>query len=390
MIAASVYAYWLVNDPPDAFWITLSVLVVTCPCALGLATPAAVTAATGTLTRRGLLPTRGHALETLARATHVIFDKTGTLTRGRPALRGVVALGNLSREEALRVAARLEAGSEHPLARALTRAAPPGPPAQGVVATPGLGVEGVVDGRRYRLGRPDFVCPPGAIDPARSVAAGLPGITTVVLGDEDGLLARFDLADSLRPDAAETVATLQRLGLEVWLLSGDSEPAVARAAQELGIPLARSRLRPEEKLDAVRRLQAGGAVVAMVGDGVNDAPVLAAASVSIAMGRATELAQASADMVLLSEHLPHVAEGVVMARRMLAIVRENLAWALLYNLVAVPLAAAGLVLPWMAAIGMSASSLLVVVNALRLKRVSRLPVAPAGWEPETVPRPQTP
>lgn len=212
----------------------------------------------------------------------------------------------------------------------------------------------------------------------------------MVLGDSEGLLARFDLADALRPDAAETVAALQRLGLEVWLLSGDAEPAVARTAQELGIEVARGRLRPEEKLETVRHLQARGAVVAMVGDGVNDAPVLAGASVSVAMGRATELAQASADMVLLSEHLPHVAEGVVMARRMLAIVRENLAWALVYNLIAVPLAAAGLVLPWMAAIGMSASSLLVVLNALRLKRIPRLPNAPAGWEPETVPRPQTP
>ncbi len=389
LIAVGVYAFWALHDPPDAFWITLSVLVVTCPCALGLATPAAVTAATGTLTRRGLLPTRGRALETLARATHVIFDKTGTLTRGRPTLRQVVAVGELSRDEVLRIAARLEAGSEHPLAKALTRAVPAGPGADGVVATPGLGVEGLVDGRRYRIGRPDYVALLSGADTA-PVAADSPGATTVVLGDSEGLLARFELADSLRPDAAETVATLQRLGLEVWLLSGDSEPAVVRTAQDLGIPVARGRLRPEDKLEAVRALHAQGAVVVMVGDGVNDAPVLAGASVSVAMGRATELAQASADMVLLSEHLPHVAEGVVMARRMLAIVRENLAWALIYNVIAVPLAAAGLVLPWMAAIGMSASSLLVVLNALRLKRVARLPSAPPGWEPDTLPRPQTP
>ncbi|MCU0934478.1 MAG: cadmium-translocating P-type ATPase [Gammaproteobacteria bacterium] len=390
LIAASVYGYWLVNDPPDAFWIMLSVLVVTCPCALSLATPAAVTAATGTLTRRGLLPTRGHALESLARATHLIFDKTGTLTRGRPALRQVVALGEVGRDDALRIAASLEAGSEHPLARALTRAVAAGPAADGVVATPGLGVEGTVGGRVYRLGRPDFVAQLSGADPRTASIGEVPGSTSVFLGDQARLLARFDLADSLRPDAAETVAALERLGLQVWLLSGDAEPAVARTAQELGIRVARARLRPEDKLAAVRELQAQGAVVAMVGDGVNDAPVLAGASVSVAMGRATELAQASADMVLLSEHLPHLAEGVVMARRMLGIVRENLAWALVYNLIAVPLAAAGLVLPWMAAIGMSASSLLVVLNALRLKRVARLPTVPAGWEPETVPRPQTP
>ena len=195
----------------------------------------------------------------------------------------------------------------------------------------------------------------------------------MALGDERGLLALFELSDSLRPDAALAVAALERLGLEVWLLSGDSEAAVARTARELGIRVARARLRPQDKLDAVRALQATGAVVTMVGDGVNDAPVLAGASVSIAMGRATELAQPSADMVLLSEHLPHVAEGVATARRMLGVIRQNLAWALFYNLVAVPLAAAGLVLPWMAAIGMSFSSLLVVLNALRLKRIVPLP-----------------
>lgn len=170
MIAVGVYAYWVLHDPPDAFWIMLSVLVVTCPCALSLATPAAVTAATGTLTRQGLLPTRGHALETLARATHVIFDKTGTLTRGRPALRQVVALGDLPRDEVLRIAARLETGSEHPLAKALTRAVPAGPSAEEVVATPGLGVEGVVDGRRYRVGRPDYVALLSGADTARVAA----------------------------------------------------------------------------------------------------------------------------------------------------------------------------------------------------------------------------
>ena len=373
LVAAAVYAYWYGHAPEDAFWVTLSVLVVTCPCALGLATPAAVTAASGALTRRGLLPTRGHSLEALARSTHVVFDKTGTLTRGRPELRESTLLREGDPATALRIAAGLEAGSEHPLALALTRAAGGAAVAEAVVATPGLGVEGLVDGRRYRVGRPDYVArlSGGDADPAGSGADA--GTTTVALGDERGLLALFELSDSLRPDAALAVAALERLGLEVWLLSGDSEAAVARTARELGIRVARARLRPQDKLDAVRALQATGAVVTMVGDGVNDAPVLAGASVSIAMGRATELAQASADMVLLSEHLPHVAEGVATARRMLGVIRQNLAWALFYNLVAVPLAAAGLVLPWMAAIGMSFSSLLVVLNALRLKRIVPLP-----------------
>jgi Cu2+-exporting ATPase len=385
VVAAAVYAYWYAHRPEDAFWVTLAVLVVTCPCALSLATPAAVTAATGTLTRRGLLPTRGHALETLARATHIIFDKTGTLTRGRPTLRQVLSYGRLSREEALSVAGALEAGSEHPVAKAFRQAAAPRA-AHEVVATPGLGVEGVVDGRRYRVGRPDFVealCVGGDTGPS---PAETPGATVVALGDELGLLARFELADALRPDAAETIRALHELGIEVWLLSGDAEVAVARTARELGIEVARSRMRPDDKLAAVKALQADGAVVAMVGDGVNDAPVLAGASVSIAMGRATELAQASADMVLLSEHLPHVAEGVVMARRMLTVIRENLVWALLYNAIAIPVAAAGLLLPWMAAIGMSASSLLVVLNALRLKRLGRTSRPVGSWEAVSVPR----
>ena len=373
LVAAGVYAYWYGHAPEDAFWVTLSVLVVTCPCALGLATPAAVTAASGALTRRGLLPTRGHSLEVLARSTHVVFDKTGTLTRGRPELRQSTLLRDGDPATVLRIAAGLEAGSEHPLALALTRAAGGAAVAEAVVATPGLGVEGVVDGRRYRVGRPDYVARLSGADTGTAGSGEDAGTTTVALGDERGLLARFDLSDSLRPDAALAVTALQRLGLEVWLLSGDSDAAVARTARELGIRVAKARLRPQDKLDAVRALQVAGAVVTMVGDGVNDAPVLAGASVSIAMGRATELAQASADMVLLSEHLPHIAEGVATARRMLTVIRQNLSWALLYNLVAVPLAAAGLVRPWMAAIGMSFSSLLVVLNALRLKRIVPLP-----------------
>jgi Cu2+-exporting ATPase len=382
LVAAGVYLYWGHHQPESAFWITLSVLVVTCPCALSLATPAALTAATGALTRRGLLATRGRALETLARATHVVFDKTGTLTRGRPALRRVETLGRLSREEVLQVASGLEAGSEHPVARVLARSAAP-LPARDLVASPGLGVEGTVGGRRFRLGRADYVQALGGA----AAGEGPPplsgsGVTLVTLGDEGGLLARFELSDVARPEAASTVRALQALGLEVWLLSGDAEGSVTRLAAELGVQEARARMRPQDKLEAVRALEAKGAVVAMVGDGVNDAPVLAGASVSIAMGRATELAQTSADMVLLSEHLPHIAEGVLTARRTLAVIRQNLAWALVYNAVALPLAAAGLVLPWMAAIGMSASSLLVVLNALRLRRVRAVEGTAPGWHTE--------
>jgi Cu2+-exporting ATPase len=370
LLAGGVGWYWWQTEPNHAFAITLSVLVVTCPCALSLATPAAVTAATGALTRAGLLTTRGHALETLARASHLLLDKTGTLTRGELRLNGIESLAGISEERLLAVAAALERSSEHPVAQVLAATDEGRLAAAEVVARPGQGVEGLVEGRRYRVGDPRFV--------AELSGCELPQVpeqdtTRVALGDERGLLAWLVLRDELRPDASEAVQRLKALGLHLELLSGDARGAVAWAAGALGITEFRSGLSPEQKLERVRGLQAEGALVAMVGDGVNDAPVLAASQVSIAMGSGTQLAHASADMVLLSEHLGHLVAGVVQARRTLRIIRQNLGWALAYNLVAVPLAAAGLVAPWMAAIGMSLSSLVVVVNALRLKRVPKDP-----------------
>ncbi len=367
IIAAVVAWWWYAHSPADAFWVTLSVLVVTCPCALSLATPAAVTAATGTLTRRGLLTTRARALETLARATHLVFDKTGTVTEGRLDLRAVRPCRDLPEGEILAIAAALEAGSEHPVAQALRRQVQV-PAAEASQAVPGHGVEGVVAGRRYRLGRPEYVGQLAGVSTSAELSVGEDS-TTVTLGDDQGVLAVLELADERRPDAVEAVAGLQNAGLEVWLLSGDRAQAVQRIADELGIEQRLAGMTPEQKLAEVQALQSRGGTGAMVGDGVNDAPVLAGAQVSIAMGNATELAQASADMVLLSEHLPHLTDGVLMARRTLKIIRQNLAWALLYNAIALPLAVTGHVAPWMAAIGMSASSLLVVLNALRLKRL---------------------
>jgi len=377
LVAAGVGVFWWMHRPEDAFWITLSVLVVTCPCALSLATPAAVTAATGRLTRLGLLTTRGHALETLARATHVIFDKTGTLTFGRLALDTVDVLGGVDRTECLNLAAALERGSEHPVAKVLVEAAERPGVASDIRATPGRGVEGRVDGRRVRIGNRHFVCELSGADAPREGAAPA---TEVLLGDEHGLLAVFRLADRLRPEAHEAVQALRGLGLQVQLLSGDQPPAVRAVASELGIDEAHGGMLPADKLAHIQALQRRGHVVAMVGDGVNDAPVLAGAQVSLAMGGGTQLAHASADMILLSEQLSHLPEGVRTARRTLLVVRENLAWAVLYNVIAVPLAAAGLVAPWMAAIGMSASSLLVVLNALRLAAPKRLQ-RPAQGEP---------
>ena len=369
LLAAGVAGWWWQHDAAHAFSVTLSVLVVTCPCALSLATPAALTAATGALTRLGVLTTRGHALETLARATHVIFDKTGTLTEGRLRLDKAQLLGERNRDDCLRLAAALERASEHPIARALCAEGgdfPAGVTA--VTAVPGMGVEGCIDGRRYRIGVPAYVSDlrapeGGGNDALTEQPAG------VVLGDEEGLLACFTFIDHLREQAAETVQQLRRLGLQVELLSGDQETVVQAVADTLGIDRYQARCLPQDKLARIKVLQAQGAVVAMVGDGVNDAPVLAGAQVSLAMGGGTQLAHASADMVLLSEQLPHLLDAIRTSRRTLAIIRQNLLWALVYNGVAVPLAAAGWVAPWMAAIGMSSSSLVVVLNALRLRTI---------------------
>ena len=361
--------WWSLSDFDTAFRIMLSVLVVTCPCALSLATPTAIVAATGALTRLGLLTTRGHALETLARTTHVIFDKTGTLTFGRPQVAAVEPVSNLEVRHCLLLAAALERGSEHPVGRALAEAAGENiPTATDLHNTPGSGIEGWIDGRCYRVGRPEFVAAC-----SENMVAGRDDLDTastwVALGDESGLLAWFQLTDALRPGAAAAVAALQARGLTVELLSGDRPDAVAHVAREVGIATASGGMSPQDKLERLRELQRQGAIVAMVGDGVNDAPVLAAAQVSLAMGSGTQLAHATADMILLSEKLEHLVSGVDMARRTLMIMRENFAWAIGYNLIALPLAAGGWLTPWMSALGMSFSSLLVVLNALRLRQV---------------------
>jgi len=368
LVAAAVAGWWWLHDPVHAFAVTLSVLVVTCPCALSLATPAAVTAATGALTRLGVLTTRGHALETLARASHVIFDKTGTLTEGRLRLERVDLLGTPGRTDCLQLAAALEQRSEHPIAKALCSEAGVSSQAENVTAQAGLGIEGGIAGQRYRIGIPEFVLElqDGHADAEK---VGVKGKEGVLLGSERGLLAHFTFTDRLREGAAETVRRLKNLGLEVELLSGDEAGTVQAVAGELGIDDFQSRCRPEDKLARIRALQQHGAVVAMVGDGVNDAPVLAGAQVSVAMGGGTQLAHASADMVLLSEQLPHLVDAIRASRRTLAVIRQNLVWALVYNVVALPLAAAGWIAPWMAAIGMSTSSLVVVINALRLRNI---------------------
>jgi Cu2+-exporting ATPase len=376
MLTAAVFAVWHAVDPARAWPAAIAVLVVSCPCALSLATPTALAAALERLLRHGVLAVKPHVLETLARATHVVFDKTGTLTRGRPVLRDIVALGMLDDVQCLRIAVALEAGSAHPLAQALRDGIEASGAAlltaRDIESMVGQGIEGEVAGLRYRLGGAAFVA--GLAGSAAPLGAA-PDATPVWLGSRERWLARFELVDALRPEATALVHELQARGKTVILLSGDDEEAVRAVAAELGIADARGHQRPEDKLDAVRTLQAAGAVVAMVGDGINDAAVLSGADVSFAMGQGAQLAQLHADCVLLDvgaggdeRGLAPLGEAVRTAGDCVRIIRQNLGWAMLYNLVAIPLAASGLLNPWLSGLGMAGSSALVVLNALRLRR----------------------
>jgi Cu2+-exporting ATPase len=318
------------------------------------------------LARCRLLVTRGRALERLALADRMVFDKTGTLTCGQPRIEVLHMLDpRADGERCLAIAAALERHSEHPIARAFAGIEP----ATGVSevrAQPGHGVAAIVDGMRYRIGQPDYVraacsdMPPPPLPPADSAH------TAIVLGDQAGPLALFLIADGLRTDAPQTLERLRELGVTPLIASGDRIEVVDAVARRLGGVHARGAMRASDKLTLVHRLQAQGHRVAMVGDGVNDAPVLAAADVSVAIGAGTDLAKLNADLVLLGEGLAPLVSGIEAARRTRLVIRQNLAWAVIYNATAVPLAASGWLEPWMAAIGMSASSLLVVANAMRL------------------------
>ena len=372
LIAAAVAVFWSATDPAKALWVTVSVLVVTCPCALSLATPIALTVASGAMARTGLLVTHGHAIETLARATHFVFDKTGTLTTGQMKLLDVLVLGDLDRENCLVLAAAIEQNSEHPIGKALREAADTvrreSPALADVANVPGQGMETVWSGHKLRIGRPDYVSAIHGLPLPESALVFVGSAETVIaLGNDTGWLALLRFGDELRPQAAAMVAGLRRAGRQIVLLSGDAEPVASTVARTLGIETVLAGVSPQGKHDYVSRLQADGAVVAMVGDGINDAPVLAQAQVSIAMGGGSQLARTQADLVLLSENLEHLSRGFVLARRSLRVIRQNLWWAFAYNLIALPLAIAGFVTPWMAGIGMSGSSLLVVLNSLRLQ-----------------------
>ena len=365
VLALVVGGVWAWLDPSRVFEVVLAVLVVTCPCALSLAAPATFAAAGAHLLRRGILLTRGHALETLSKVNHLVLDKTGTLTYGRPVLQEIRTLAGMPEQECLQLAASLELASEHPLAQSFLNRVERRDllAVQEARNVPGKGVAGTVAGVAYTLGNRQL----------SSHTENLPlpeapdGATLVWLCDATRPLALFVLSDGLRPQAAELVAGLKQNGVKVTILSGDGEEAVAHIAAQAGIENWRSSLRPEDKLAALRAFQQQGDIVAMAGDGVNDAPVLAGADVSLAMGGGTQVARSSSDIVLMSESLPDIGHALQTGQDSMTVMRQNFTWAIVYNVIALPFAAAGLIPPWLAALGMSASSLVVVLNALRLR-----------------------
>jgi len=365
ILAGGVAWHGFSQGAADWFETTLSVLVVACPCALALATPATIAAATGAMLREGVAVVHGDAVDALARASCFVFDKTGTLTRGALKLVRIEPLSDIGSAEALAVAAALEKSSEHPIALAITGAGPAGAErrARNLRNFPGRGLSGEVDGRSYFIGTPPFIAK--MTGRASGDGNGHGGATVFVLADEDADLCRFAAADEPRPDAGDLIAHLHALGRRALILSGDSQAAVEALHRRLGTDLATGNLSPEAKREQVRQLIQSGEVVAMVGDGVNDAPVLAAAHVAIAMAPGTDLARNAADAVLLNDRLDSLRAAVDRAIRARRIVNQNIAWAIAYNLCALPAAAAGWVAPWMAALGMSLSSLLVVGNSAR-------------------------
>ncbi|MGO2279007.1 MULTISPECIES: heavy metal translocating P-type ATPase [unclassified Psychrobacter] len=396
VLSVLVFVGWYIVDPSQAIWATVAVLVATCPCALSLATPIALTVSTNRLASYGFLTTRGHTLQTLAEITHVAFDKTGTLTYGKPNLLNIELIKPKSQTESdglssttqkdtlLAIAAALEVGSRHPIAHALLTSAYQLhlPSTQAVQHYPAGGVEAMIDGTVYRIGHKDFALDK-ASDSTNNVSASdditidllaQRASSAVVLSCQNidskkwQALACFYFNDKVRDSAQSMLNTLKGLGIESVMLTGDPSPQALVMAENLGMQAAYNGLSPTDKVNHIQKLQANGAVVLMVGDGINDAPVLAAADVSTSIAGAADLAQVSSDSIILNGQIEAITAAKRISDKTERIIKQNFRWALAYNSIVLIPAALGYVPPWLAAIGMSLSSLFVVLNALRLKR----------------------
>ncbi|MXR67372.1 heavy metal translocating P-type ATPase [Shewanella insulae] len=362
VIAALTYLVWKHYWPEDAFWVTLSVLVATCPCALALATPTAVTCATGLFTKLGVVARRPGVFEKLPKVDQVVFDKTGTLTCGSLTLSDIQRFTQDNSLDVLAIAAAMESHSIHPIAKAFAPHYKNGYRLEESQYVAGAGVQAKVNGADYFLGSEDFIRQSTQI-------TDFQGQHSVYLADQEGLVAGFTLSDTVREDAKETLVTLKEMGFASCIASGDTSEHVEQVADAVGIQTLHKGLKPQDKLALINQFKDEGKQVVMFGDGVNDAPVLAGANLSVAMGSGADIAKNSADLILLGDQLSRFPQAVRIAKMTEQIIRQNLIWALGYNLLIIPLAVSGHVLPYIAAIGMSASSLIVVANSLRLLKV---------------------
>jgi Cu+-exporting ATPase len=377
-LSLATLGFWLGagEDTAFAFTAAVAVLIIACPCALGLATPTALLVGTGRGAQLGLLIKGPEILESTRRADTIVLDKTGTITTGKMSLVDVAVAAGEDRGEVLRLAGAVEDASEHPIAQAIARGARDElgglPAVEGFANREGLGVEGVVDGHGVQVGRPSFMrewslTVPGELDAAMRAAEEL-GRTAVVAAWDGAVRAVLVVADTVKPSSAEAVAQLRELGLRPVLLTGDNEATARAVASTVGIDEVIAEVLPSDKADVVRRLQAEGRVVAMAGDGVNDAPALAQADLGLAIGTGTDVAIEASDLTLVSGDLRAAADAIRLSRATLRTIKQNLAWAFGYNVAALPIAAAGFLNPVLAGAAMALSSVSVVANALRLRR----------------------
>jgi Cu+-exporting ATPase len=376
-LSVATLAFWLGTGESATFAFTaaVAVLIIACPCALGLATPTALMVGTGRGAQLGLLIKGPEVLESTRMVDTVVLDKTGTVTTGKMSLVDVVVAGGVDRAETLRLVGALEDASEHPIARAIATAAAadgPLPAVEGFANREGLGVEGVVDGRALVVGRPALLADwsthlPAELDAARR-AAEARGQTAIAAAVDGRAVGVFVVADTVKDTSAAAVAALKALGLRPVLLTGDNETTARHVAAEVGIDEVIAEVLPSGKADVIARLQAEGRVVAMVGDGVNDAPALARADLGLSIGTGTDVAIEASDLTLVSGDLRAAADAIRLSRRTLRTIKQNLAWAFGYNVAAIPLAAIGLLNPVLASLAMVFSSISVVANALRLRR----------------------
>jgi Cu+-exporting ATPase len=376
-IAVATLGFWLANGAPtaSAFTAAVAVLIIACPCALGLATPTALLVGTGRGAQLGILIKGPEVLESTRRVDTIVLDKTGTVTTGRMTVVDVIPVADTSREELLRLAGAVEDASEHPIARAIADSArtETGPlsPVESFSNTQGLGVQGVVEGHAVVAGRPRFLADwamhlTAELETAITEAESL-GRTAVVAGWDGAVRGVIVVADTVKPTSVQAIASLRRLGLRPVLLTGDNERAARAVAAQVGIDDVIADVLPADKVEVVRRLQADGAVVAMAGDGVNDAAALAQADLGLAMGTGTDVAIEASDLTLVRGDLTAAPDAIRLSRRTLGTIKTNLFWAFAYNVAAIPLAAMGFLNPIIAGAAMALSSVFVVTNSLRLR-----------------------